>query len=126
MKQYAIFENNHGQRDAVKQGWSWPAFLFGPFWALYCGFWGLGLGFLALTVCLTALQAGLQHAVGTDASSLVSIALFFNMIAISLAVLFGVKGNEWREAKLIRNGYAHLGKVDAINDANAIVASVNG
>ena len=32
MKQYKIFENEVGRREAVKQGWSWPAFLFTFIW----------------------------------------------------------------------------------------------
>lgn len=33
MKTYKIFKNPTGQYEAVKQGWSWPAFLFGGIWA---------------------------------------------------------------------------------------------
>ena len=33
MKTYKIFKNPTGQYEAVKQGWSWPAFFFGGIWA---------------------------------------------------------------------------------------------
>ena len=41
MKTYKIFKNPTGQYEAVKQGWSWPAFFFGGIWACVKKIWGL-------------------------------------------------------------------------------------
>jgi hypothetical protein len=46
MKTFKIYEPPTGECEAVKQGWSWPAFFFGPIWALVKTLWGLGVGFL--------------------------------------------------------------------------------
>ncbi len=34
MKEFKIFEYPEGSNEAVKQGWSWPGFFFGPIWAM--------------------------------------------------------------------------------------------
>ena len=39
MKQYKIFRNASGQVEAVKQGWSWPAFFFSVIWAIAKRLW---------------------------------------------------------------------------------------
>ena len=43
MKTYKIFKNPTGQYEAVKQGWSWPAFFFGGIWA--CVKKNMGFGY---------------------------------------------------------------------------------
>ncbi len=35
MKQYKIYEHPAGAIEAVKLGWSWPAFFFVSIWALF-------------------------------------------------------------------------------------------
>lgn len=42
MKHYKIFEHPAGNIEAVKLGWSWPAFFFAGIWALFKKMWGLG------------------------------------------------------------------------------------
>jgi len=39
MKQYKIFVNPQGTCEAVKQGWSWPAFLFTWVWGIFKKMW---------------------------------------------------------------------------------------
>lgn len=46
MKQYKIYANPQGTYEAVKQGWSWPAFFFSFIWAMVKKMWGLGVGVL--------------------------------------------------------------------------------
>ena len=41
MKQYKIFKHPLGKIEAVKQGWSWPAFFFNWIWALVKKMWYL-------------------------------------------------------------------------------------
>jgi hypothetical protein len=42
LKDFKIYENPFGDQEAVKQGWSWPAFIFGGFWALWKNLWLIG------------------------------------------------------------------------------------
>ena len=43
MKQYKIFKHPSGNSEAVKQGWSWPAFFFSFIWAMVKKQWALGV-----------------------------------------------------------------------------------
>jgi len=60
MNQYNIYTNPQREMEAVKQGWSWPAFFYGCIWAFIKGMWGLGIGaFITYAmVCLLAELAG--------------------------------------------------------------------
>jgi hypothetical protein len=44
MKTYKVFTHPSGSTQAVKQGWSWPAFLVPHIWALFKRLWGLAAG----------------------------------------------------------------------------------
>ena len=46
MNIYNIFRHSSGRIEAVKVGWSWPAFGFTAFWAISKRMWMLGLGVL--------------------------------------------------------------------------------
>ncbi|WP_084286517.1 DUF2628 domain-containing protein [Halomonas halodenitrificans] len=37
---------------AIKKGWSWPGFFFGPLWAMVKKMWGLGSGLLVAVIVL--------------------------------------------------------------------------
>ncbi len=41
-KRYKVFEHPENRVEAVKQGWSWPAFFFIWIWALVKKMWVLG------------------------------------------------------------------------------------
>lgn len=110
MKQYKVFRHPCGNAEAVKQGWSWPASLFSFFWAPLKKLWALGVGGLVATA---ALAYGV--ALATDANVAAS---FMNLVLAVVSVVFGVKGNAWREANLIKRGYKPVGIVFAA-DAKA-------
>jgi hypothetical protein len=94
----------------VKEGFSWPAFLFGPLWALANRMWlvavALVVGLFALGLVLDAL--GVADVVET-------------VISIAIAVLIGAHGNDWRRRALNRRGYREAGVVAAraLDDALA-------
>lgn len=56
MNQYDIYEHPHGSIAAVKQGWSWPAFLFAPIWALSKRMWILGGSLLTVGLVATIMS----------------------------------------------------------------------
>lgn len=47
MSQYTIFSDSTGEFEAIKAGWSWPAF-FNVIWALTKGMWVLVVAILLL------------------------------------------------------------------------------
>lgn len=103
MKQFRVFHHPSGRAEAVKQGWSWPASLFSVFWAPFKGLWMLGVGGL-----LALVGIGYMVASFTDANTAASI---MNLVLTAAGILFGVKGNAWREAYLIKRGYDPVGTV---------------
>jgi len=89
MKQYSVYISPLGPCEAVKQGWSWPAFFFGPFWAFGKGLWHIGTA-VALVICMEAYF------------QLWGLASLINW---AFPLIFGARGNRWREWRLLRRGY---------------------
>ena len=116
MKQYRVFHHPSGKAEAVKQGWSWPASLFSVFWAPFKGLWVLGVGGLLALAGLGYLVASF-----TDANTAASV---MNLMLTAAGILFGVKGNAWREARLIKRGFRLVGTVVA-EDAKGATANAN-
>ncbi|MCP4133723.1 MAG: DUF2628 domain-containing protein [bacterium] len=114
MKQFKIYANPRGTHEAVKQGWSWPAFLFGVIWALVKQMWVLGFGLPGFFFVLgfIAAVAGGDFERGLD--GLTSIG------GLVVAIVFGINGNTWREANLTSRGFEFKETVSAANDDAAI------
>jgi hypothetical protein len=112
LKQYKIFKHPSGEIEAVKQGWSWPAFLFTFIWAMVKKIWGIGIGVLILFVIFLSM-------IGTGAD------LFVNIISFVVSIIFGVYGNSWRENNLDSRGYEMKGTVTAATPEGAIEQFLN-
>lgn len=90
------------ERDVVlvKEGFCWPAFLFGALWALWNRLW-LVAGVL---ICI---EAGVNLALPKIGLDEYSTAL----IGLGLALLAGYLGNEARRWTLFRRGFLEVGVV---------------
>ena len=97
---------SHRESDPVliKEGYSWPAFLFGPLWMLIHGLW---LAFVALVVVTILLG------VAADAFGLGQVPQV--IVSLAIAVLVGAHGNDMRRYGLARRGYRDGGVVAARN-----------
>lgn len=97
MKQYKIFKHPNGDVEAVKQGWSWPAFFFSCFWAMAKRMWLTGIALFLASLLLGAVigQAGM----GPRGDMII------NIISIAISIIFGLKGNDWWESMLYSQGY---------------------
>ena len=84
----------------VKEGFSWPALLFGPIWALYRRLW---LGTAVWIAVLSLLAAAQRFWPG--AGSIMGLAW------IAFAVLFAAEGNELSRRALARRGFSEAGVV---------------
>lgn len=84
----------------VKEGFSWPAFLFTFFWALFKGLWLTAIFIFTAQVLLGAVtfSAGLAPEADTAAS-------------LALLVLIGAFGNDLQRFELARRGYDQVGVV---------------
>lgn len=89
-----------GDGDAVfvREGFSWPAFLFGPFWALWFGLWktAVVLFLLSLAISGLAVVSGM-----TDGAEFT--------VTLGLQAMVGLWGNDWRRYGLARQDYAVRG-----------------
>jgi len=112
MKQFDIFEDENGNRDAVKEGFSWPGFFFKWVWAFAKGMPGYGLLFLATATVALILDglSGAQHVLPV-------------LSGLSFSMWVGLEGNEWRRKNLIAKGYHWIGTVDAVSREAALRAA---
>jgi hypothetical protein len=93
----------------VKESFSWPAFLFGPLWALVHRMWLVTVGLVALDVVVSVVldAAGIEPV--TQA-----------VLSLAIAVLIGAHGNEWRRRSLDRRGFRDAGVVVGRNIDEAL------
>ncbi len=96
--------------EAVKRGFSWPAFLFTWIWAVVNRLWLLGIVFVILSLLLGLLELQALH----DAPLLV---LFASLI---VQTVLGMKGNSWRSEALQNRGFEFLGAIDARSPKEAL------
>lgn len=118
MNQYRIFKHPSGATEAVKQGWSWPAFSFGFIWALSKRMWSLGFGVM-LTLFLIGNIIG---AIQTEEESDIS----FKLIGLIASILFGIYGNPWRERNLASRGFEAKQTVSAASPKAAVALYTRG
>ena len=79
---------------AVKEGFSWPAFLFSLVWATFHRLWLFAfclLGFCSVTF-FTLYQQGAEHS-------------FNFIVCFSILTLFANHANDFRRSKLKKDGY---------------------
>lgn len=112
MKQYKVFKHPSGTAEAVKQGWSWPAFFFSFVWAIVKKQWALGI----LVFFYVLVEDFFLGEVGVSEGLLILIRLIISLV-------FGAKGNSWREKNLISRGYQLSDAVYAANHIDALALS---
>ena len=114
MTDYKILKHPLGKIYAVKQGWSWPAFFFTYFWALFKKLWLKGVCALIVIPIIVLI-----------------IDEYFGKACISyglggIGAWFGSEGNKWLERSLLSRGYDHIGTVKALNPEGAIALYIKG
>ncbi len=92
----------------VKEGFCWPALLFGPVWAFYRRLWLWGLAWIAAALVL-----------GMAAEALPSAAAYVSFAGLALAVLFAAEANDLRRAYLARRGWREVEVVGGTDDDTA-------
>lgn len=121
-KQFRVYEHPTLGFEAVKVGFSLPAFFFGLFWMLAKKLWKLaGLWFGIYLICSIAETVADGLKPGDAQTTMVVILL---MTYAVLWILPGAKGNEWRERNLVNRGYECRDTVTAKTPAAAVAQSV--
>ena len=87
-------------RDAilVKEGFCWPAFVFGPFWALWHRMWFAAIGLLSVLIALGVAEA----LVRLDPMT-------YSAVMIGVAAIIGFCANDWRRNALTMRGWKMAG-----------------
>ena len=106
MKQFSIFQHPTLGYEAVKNGWSWPAFLFTWIWAFVKRLFLIGWLVLLLVMALSSVP--------------IPEAWFVGQLIIS--IVMGAKGNELRVKRLRASGFEEVATVAATTPDAAVEA----
>lgn len=102
MNRYRVYKHPVGTIEAVKQGWSWPAFFLSSFWAIYKKIYFYG--FAALVLCLVS------YALFESTATSIS---FADLISLLTCFIFAISGNDWLTLNLESRGFDYMETVVA-------------
>jgi uncharacterized membrane protein YtjA (UPF0391 family) len=111
MKTFNIYKHPAQGIEAVKVGFSWPAFFFGFIWMLVKKLWGFAGAWFVSYMLLAIIEAAMGQTGDSGAQLIVYLILFVGYLALWLFPAF--KGNQWREANLSKRGYQRIATVQA-------------
>lgn len=111
MKTFQIYKHPTLGPEAVKAGFSWPAFFFGIIWMLVCKLWGRAGLWLGLNVVAAIFEATADTATDEDLQGIVYLLLTVGYFMLWLVPAF--QGNSWRIANLESRGFALVNTLQA-------------
>lgn len=111
MKTFNVYKHPMHGFEAVKAGFSWPAFFFGMIWMLVKKLWGLAGLWFTIYLGLLLIEAVTDQSQESEAQALVYLILAAGYFALWLVPAF--KGNKWREENLSKRGFEFLSSVQA-------------
>ncbi len=114
MKTFRVYKHPTQGFEAVKVGFSWPAFFFDMIWMLVKKLWGFAGIWFCIYVAYAIVDSVIEGPFG-----------IFVLLVVTLAIWLipGFKGNEWRESNLSSRGYEHVETVSA-NNPDAAIAQI--
>ena len=96
---HSVYAHPDGRREIIKNGFSWPAFIFGPLWAWRRGMVLLGFGLLALELSLQLIPMIFRDFMA-EAGILVDL-----IVAVSVLTWIGGQGNAWLRKRVLSRGF---------------------
>lgn len=111
MKTFNVYKHPTQGIQAVKVGFSWPAFFFGFVWMLVKKLWGLAGAWFAAYIVLSLIENVTDQAGKGGAQALVYLILAAGYFTLWLVPAF--KGNSWREQNLSKRGYEQVSTVQS-------------
>ena len=105
---FAVSDADDGDAILVKEGFSWPAFLFTFFWSLWHGMWVASAGIVAAVTVLAVATELLG--VGEATSFVVQLLFQFGI---------GLFGNDMRRWSLRREGFVETAVVTGADRGDA-------
>ena len=120
MKVFTVYKHESKFYEAVKVGFSWPAFIFGGWWMLVKGFIFVLIFYIAVYVLMAIYYNDLDMNAPYNANE-------FFVFVISLILWFypGFYGNSWLNKKYKNKGYTELKAIPASSKEAAIALAKN-
>ncbi|SFH34484.1 Protein of unknown function [Nitrosospira sp. Nsp14] len=117
-KLFKIYEHPTERIEAVKVGFSWPAFFLSVIWMMVHRLWYSAVLWIALYAIVHVAEGFVER---MEDSSLTFLLLFVVLIAWgALCLVPGLRGNSWREKNLVRRGYSPIQTIRAESSGDAI------
>ena len=93
MNRFNVYANRQGTYEAVKRGWSWPAFFFVFLWALVNRLWAKC--FFAVAWIVLFVVFVLPAAENREQARVLT-----NIGGCVMGIVFEANGNKWRETSI--------------------------
>jgi uncharacterized protein DUF2628 len=119
MKTFEVYQHPTQSSEAVKEGFSWPAFFFGPAWLLFKQLWLFAAAWIALSTFLAFIE-GVTDEVRSGSGQLTVGYLIIAGFYLGLWLIPAFKGNRWCSEKLRKCGYKLTGTVQAQTPDSAV------
>ncbi len=119
MKQFKIFEHPTKGLDAVKIGFSWPAFFLGIIWLIFKGMWKYAGIFFVIYLIMSFIQSSISSS-NIEPVLVSTYTLMIRITHLLILTTLGFKGNFWRESSLREKGYAFMTTVYADSHTKAL------
>ena len=117
-KLFNIYEHPTQGIEAVKVGFSWPAFFITVIWMMVHRLWHLAVLWIGLYAIVHVAEGFVER---MEDSTLTFLLLFVVLIAWgALCLIPGLRGNSWREKNLVRRGYSLIQTIRAESGGDAI------
>ncbi len=116
MKTFEVYSHSAHGYEAVKNGFSWPAFFFTWIWAFSKGLVIHGFATIVVFATLFGLEKYYEGQRQPGAQ------VYVMLLQFRLACLLGIAGNTWRVTRLKKRGFQHLRTLDAETPQAAITA----
>jgi hypothetical protein len=124
MNRYSVFTHSYLSPVAVKHGFNWPSFFFGPLWALWIGCWSaVALYMIAMVGVLEFFSPWMRYALEWDPSLLISAVLAYFLLVLALAAGMSTSMNAWHRKSLLRRRYVEADVVTALDRGHALSLS---
>lgn len=120
MKTFTVHRHQSANPVAIKQGFSWPALVFGVFWLVYKKLWKwLGLYIGTITILSVA------SALPTAPDALIAANLIVNLAVTGMWVVAAIRGNDWYRQSLDSRGFTLTARVSARSKDDALARAIS-
>lgn len=119
MKTFEVYSHPAHGYEAVKSGFSWPAFFFTWIWAFSKGLVIHGFATIVVFATLFGLEKYYEGQRQPGAQ------VYMMLLQFGLACLLGIAGNTWRVDRLKKRGFHHIKTLEAQTAYAAITIVTN-